>query len=609
MSFDAYYQWLGIPPREQPPNHYRLLGLELFESNPDVISHAADRQMVHLRSFQNSKQALLSQRLLNEVSAARLCLLDPQKRTAYDAQLREKLATAPPDGPTSAPSAAPPPTAPPVAPSIPPPPPAPPPVAAPVAAANSSPAAPPNAPRFASTTRSAAAVRSRTRRRRNMGVELLKIVLGGLLGCAIGLAVLLYGFRVDLFGLREKLPAEWLAAARVPPAAENPESDSRQESGADAANIEQAGSASSSGSGATSTSKPPDRNTAQAPPDGNPAAETNSQSLAGAPRNSDSSPRRPSSPNPPPSRPRVAPPPADAQAAARKVLETVHKPAQAKTRSEKRALAEKLLAASADPTASEVEQYVILRTAAELAEEAGAALVVLQVVERMDRLFVIDATSAREKLLIRTAQNVYDEPTLDDFVHASQTVVSELVRLNQLEAALRLTDAAYDACLKTQSKKQRKYVYDGRNVLRKLHQRWVESEEARKAIENGDNDPTHFETLGQFLCVYHDDWESGLVYLTRAPSGALRAAAEADLAKPSQLADRIHAGDLWYDLVKSNAAYDGFAERAIYWYELAAPDAKGLERAKATMRLDEMRTRLKDFDAREMSVGGLGRRL
>ncbi len=50
--FDPYHVWLGIPPDEQPPNHYRLLGIKLFEPNPDVIAHAADQRMSHLRSFQ-----------------------------------------------------------------------------------------------------------------------------------------------------------------------------------------------------------------------------------------------------------------------------------------------------------------------------------------------------------------------------------------------------------------------------------------------------------------------------------------------------------------------------------------------------------------------------
>jgi hypothetical protein len=90
-DFDPYRKWLGIPPHEQPPNYYRLLGLSPFESDRDVIANAADRQMAHLRTFQSGKNSAISQKILNEVSAARIRLLDPKKRADYDAALRAQI--------------------------------------------------------------------------------------------------------------------------------------------------------------------------------------------------------------------------------------------------------------------------------------------------------------------------------------------------------------------------------------------------------------------------------------------------------------------------------------------------------------------------------------
>ena len=90
-GFDAHYQWLGIPPKDQPPHHYRLLGIAVFEDDADVIENAADRQMIHLRSFQAGKNAEQCQRLLNEVAAARIALLDPDRRAAYDQSLQAQL--------------------------------------------------------------------------------------------------------------------------------------------------------------------------------------------------------------------------------------------------------------------------------------------------------------------------------------------------------------------------------------------------------------------------------------------------------------------------------------------------------------------------------------
>ncbi len=87
-AFDPYHVWLGIPPEEQPPNYYRLLGITPFESNADVIATAADRQMIHLRTFQSGKRSDLSQQLLNEVAMAKVCLLNPARKAAYDERLR-----------------------------------------------------------------------------------------------------------------------------------------------------------------------------------------------------------------------------------------------------------------------------------------------------------------------------------------------------------------------------------------------------------------------------------------------------------------------------------------------------------------------------------------
>ena len=84
-DFDPYYKWLGIPPAEQPPTYYRLLGIRREETDAEVIANAADRMMRQLRKYQSGPQATLSQKLLNEVAQAKYCLSDPEKRAAYEA--------------------------------------------------------------------------------------------------------------------------------------------------------------------------------------------------------------------------------------------------------------------------------------------------------------------------------------------------------------------------------------------------------------------------------------------------------------------------------------------------------------------------------------------
>jgi len=90
-QFDPYHRWLGIRPEEQPADHYRLLGLACFEDDPEVIRDAAERQMRHVRSYQLGQHRQLSQKILNELAAAKACLLDDAKKTEYDRKLRQEL--------------------------------------------------------------------------------------------------------------------------------------------------------------------------------------------------------------------------------------------------------------------------------------------------------------------------------------------------------------------------------------------------------------------------------------------------------------------------------------------------------------------------------------
>lgn len=90
-EFDPYDRWLAIPKSEQPPNHYRLLGLQLYESDPDVILNSSQRQKARIKAQAGGRHEVICQRLLSELSLARICLLDYERKAAYDARLRAEL--------------------------------------------------------------------------------------------------------------------------------------------------------------------------------------------------------------------------------------------------------------------------------------------------------------------------------------------------------------------------------------------------------------------------------------------------------------------------------------------------------------------------------------
>ena len=95
-KFDPYHKWLGISPKDQPPHHYRLLGIDLFEEDQDVIEAAADRNMAFIQQCALGEHQKESQQILNELSAARVCLLVAEQKEKYDTDLRATLKPVPP---------------------------------------------------------------------------------------------------------------------------------------------------------------------------------------------------------------------------------------------------------------------------------------------------------------------------------------------------------------------------------------------------------------------------------------------------------------------------------------------------------------------------------
>lgn len=91
-GFDPYHHWLSIPPAEQPPNHYRLLGLQAFESSVGVIENAASRQLMHVRRHLQTPLRPYALMLIRELEVARICLTDGEAKRVYDGLLRQREA-------------------------------------------------------------------------------------------------------------------------------------------------------------------------------------------------------------------------------------------------------------------------------------------------------------------------------------------------------------------------------------------------------------------------------------------------------------------------------------------------------------------------------------
>lgn len=91
QNFDAYRDWLKIPTQDQPPHHYRLLGIKVFESDANKIDQAVNQLVARLQTLSNGPHVEQAQQLLNQVAKARICLTDPIRKADYDRRLQATL--------------------------------------------------------------------------------------------------------------------------------------------------------------------------------------------------------------------------------------------------------------------------------------------------------------------------------------------------------------------------------------------------------------------------------------------------------------------------------------------------------------------------------------
>ena len=104
MKPDLICEWLGLPAGTWPPDHYRLLGLEPGESDPERIERSVHERLDTVRRCQMAHPEQATE-AMNRLAQAYVCLTDPAGKRAYDAVLFGTAAPAAPAAVADAPAA------------------------------------------------------------------------------------------------------------------------------------------------------------------------------------------------------------------------------------------------------------------------------------------------------------------------------------------------------------------------------------------------------------------------------------------------------------------------------------------------------------------------
>jgi hypothetical protein len=604
-TFDPYYEWLGIPPTETAgggPHHYRLLGLQSFESNPRVIENAADRLMAQLRGFAAGPNGPLSQKLLNEVAAARVCLLDTPRKAAYDKQLQGKLAAAAPKPQVKlqpvyvqVPVPVPVPTALPPMPSA---------ITAPPPPAEASEAAWPNASPASfkiSTSRSS----SRYRGESDAGgavLGLIKIVMGSLGGLAIAVLGVWIFFRSDPLGIF-KQPAPQVTANNTtttikpkvtPPIVKPPPQE--KTTGEKSATTPQSTTATpaSKTQSPVSKSKTPVKaviKPSETSPETEPAVET--PALRPLPEFGEP----PIGENPLPLGAAVRDPQptsAEQQAKLAELKKIYESEFESGLKPAGRIAFVSFLLDTTDTLKSDpVARFVLLREAYQRLVQLKNYPEAAKIVDRLDSEFEMEPFKLRLHLLTEAspaARLPKDRQAIAGC--ASELVVLSMARgyLDEADKFVRIAEGQARAL---SDSKLRTEMTALKLEIEKLAERFAPVERARKSLAADPSDAEAALVDGQHRCLVQGDWKAGLELLAKSSDPALAQAAQRDLAGPTAEFTAGAIGDAWYDIARSEKAHsdknlENFYARAHHWYKQVRVGMETGDVARFQQRIEQI---------------------
>jgi hypothetical protein len=252
-------------------------------------------------------------------------------------------------------------------------------------------------------------------------------------------------------------------------------------------------------------------------------------------------------------------------------------------------LSAKLLQEAGETKDDAAARFVLLREARDLAAQAGSAPACLEAIDELAKEYDIDAPAMKAEWLAATSRAATATGSLP-VADACLGLIDEALAADNYELALRLLATAADAARKGRSLALSSKIEARRKEVQASQKEFDEVKEARAKLRQTPDDPDASLAVGKYLCLVRGDWKKGLPLLAKGSNAALKEVAEKEADPPAEAEAQVRLGDGWWDLAGKamGRTKAQLLARAVYWYEQAVPQLKGLAKARVEKRLQEV---------------------
>ncbi len=261
---------------------------------------------------------------------------------------------------------------------------------------------------------------------------------------------------------------------------------------------------------------------------------------------------------------------------------------EAKTATERTALAKKLIGVAADTDEDPAARFVLLEIAKDVAVLAEDAEAALGAIDRLAERFEVDPVAMKVACLEAIGAPGLASSSVTAFAERVLALADEFLEQDRFEAADRLYAVAREAVRKTRNSRLEARVGARIERLDARRAAHAEYETAIARLDEKPTDPAANLTAGRYLCVLRGDWERGLPMLALGGDPTLQELAERDLNRPADGQAQAALGDAWWEYAQESdeAERETWLGRARLWYRRA------LDRVESDLLKQRIETRL-----------------
>lgn len=294
---------------------------------------------------------------------------------------------------------------------------------------------------------------------------------------------------------------------------------------------------------------------------------------------------------------KVPVPDADEQKPAIATVKEVFKSelASAKSSDQLADVAERMLDSLQNDASAAVNDYVLLTQAHGLAVKALRPTLSLRIVQMIADRYDVDPHALTIQTLKDLAKGPTDKNHHKQLAELSLKLSLEHQRADRIDVALQHLELADGLARRLKSSEMLKQAAARRAEIAEYKKLVESSAAAQKTLAETPSDPAANEAFGRFLILAKSNWNEGLKRLVLAGDATLQKLSQQDTAlidatKPPTADAAAQLADGWWDFAQKPPAgnfKNAVKLRAGQWYAFAAPNLKGLPKAKAEQRAEE----------------------